>query len=146
MTPEQFTKICNTCKKEQHIENFGKYKSRDKVLRRNKCNKCRSKDQQKRYHNNPDIKEQALKNSRKSHLKIKYNMTVEEYNVLYNNQKGKCFICNKTMKGSLNIDHCHTTGKIRGLLCWSCNIGLGKFKDNKNYLQKAIEYLENTYG
>jgi hypothetical protein len=45
----------------------------------------------------------------------------------------------------LSIDHCHNTGKVRGLLCDHCNKGLGLFKDNIDYLNKAIEYLKYNY-
>jgi len=50
----------------------------------------------------------------------------------------------KTMVvGGLVVDHCHVSGKVRGLLCSECNLGLGKFKDSLNKLRKAVSYLEN---
>ena len=58
-----------------------------------------------------------------------------------------CQICNSEFSNKLkrNVDHCHTTGRIRGVLCRFCNVGLGKFYDSKTRLQKAIDYLkENT--
>lgn len=65
-------------------------------------------------------------------------------------QNGTCAICNqpeivKNNQGqiiSLAVDHCHVTGKTRGLLCFCCNVGLGVFKNNPNLLRKAAEYLE----
>jgi len=57
----------------------------------------------------------------------------------------ECEICGKTVtenKKDLAIDHCHTTGKIRGVLCDSCNLGLGKFKDDLTLLSAAVEYLK----
>ncbi len=72
-----------------------------------------------------------------------------EYNDLHAQQKGTCAICHKqetrTKKGkvvALAVDHCHITGKIRGLLCGECNTGLGKFKDNPFLLKAALKYLE----
>lgn len=73
-------------------------------------------------------------------LKHKYNITTEEYDKMLAEQDYRCAIC----KGSLEmdrIDHCHKTGKVRGILCNDCNLGLGLFRDNKDYLKSAIEYL-----
>jgi hypothetical protein len=48
-------------------------------------------------------------------------------------------------RGTFHVDHCHETGKIRGLLCHSCNTGIGKLGDNLEGLQKAVSYLERFY-
>ena len=76
-----------------------------------------------------------------------YKVSCEEYDLLYS--KGECYICgSKEEVGvygkvkELSVDHCHTTGKVRGLLCQSCNVGLGAFKDNVKSLQNAIKYLK----
>ena len=58
-------------------------------------------------------------------------------------QKSRCLICKKIDK--LVIDHCHKTGKVRGLLCHCCNAGIGMFEDNIEILDKAKEYLK-IYG
>jgi hypothetical protein len=55
-----------------------------------------------------------------------------------------CEICNT--KENLVIDHCHDTKKVRGILCWSCNIALGHFKDSKTNLQKAMDYLWKNHN
>lgn len=57
-----------------------------------------------------------------------------------NKQKGLCAICQRPMT-KINIDHCHKTNKLRGLLCTACNVGLGNFQDSIPTLKKAIEYL-----
>ena len=60
-------------------------------------------------------------------------------------QGGRCAICGTDKpggKGSFHVDHCHVGGEIRGLLCHSCNIGLGQFKDDRERIQAAIAYLE----
>lgn len=80
-------------------------------------------------------------------LKRRYGITSEEYLVMLKQQDYKCKICgtDKCHTGrNFSVDHCHTTKKIRGLLCAHCNVGLGNFKDNLNILKKAIEYLENS--
>lgn len=75
-------------------------------------------------------------------LKYKYGITLEFVNKLKVKQNNKCKLCEKETK--LLVDHCHTTGKIRGLLCNKCNVALGSFKDNIEVLQKAIDYLKQT--
>lgn len=55
-------------------------------------------------------------------------------------QNGRCLICGEGSR-RLEIDHCHTTGRVRGLLCIYCNTGLGRFKDNPALLARAIAYL-----
>lgn len=76
-------------------------------------------------------------------LKNKYNISQEDYKMLVEKQNKKCLICLDECD-SLRIDHCHNNGHIRGLLCDSCNLGLGKFKDNVESLKNAIKYLEKN--
>jgi hypothetical protein len=71
-----------------------------------------------------------------------YGITYDTYQTMFAEQGGKCAICGK-QTNRLLVDHCHTTGKIRGLLCPACNSGLGMFKDNIESLSTAIIYLKN---
>jgi hypothetical protein len=57
--------------------------------------------------------------------------------------QGKCDLCGESSTRTFHIDHCHTTGKIRGVLCSTCNSGLGMFKDSQRLLVAAIDYLNN---
>ena len=86
------------------------------------------------------------KQKRKYNYKARYGITVDDYNEMYIAQDGKCAICrtDKTIKGFFNVDHCHETKKVRGLLCMKCNTGIGYFKDNVLNLEKAIVYLKNS--
>lgn len=83
-------------------------------------------------------------------LRYDYNLSLEKYKELCKNQKDCCAICKKHKtklkdRGSrLCVDHCHKTGKIRGLLCQKCNRALGLFDDNKKSLNSAIKYLTNN--
>lgn len=80
-----------------------------------------------------------------------YKITPREYNRLRDQQGFCCAICGKpegediykNKPALLKIDHCHTTGEVRGLLCQTCNIGLGHFKDSTKLLKSAIRYLTN---
>lgn len=70
-----------------------------------------------------------------------YKITSAQYFELLAKQNGKCAICGNISKQKLHVDHCHFTNKVRGLLCGSCNRGIGLFKDDRYLLNKAIEYL-----
>ena len=82
----------------------------------------------------------------KNVLKGKYGITVEDYQQMFIDQENKCAICQRHSRGekTLVIDHNHETGKVRGLLCYSCNSGIGLLQDNIKMLHNAIEYLERT--
>ena len=78
-----------------------------------------------------------------SKLRLKYGLTLEQYHDLLNKQGGACAICGcETDTRALDIDHHHGTGEVRGLLCNTCNRGLGLFKDDVAVLRSAITYLE----
>lgn len=74
----------------------------------------------------------------------KYGITLEEYEELLAKQYGKCAICaGHSIAGrKLSVDHDHTTGKVRGLLCVNCNAALGQFRESREVLLKAYKYLE----
>lgn len=71
-----------------------------------------------------------------------YGLTVEQYEVMHRRQEGKCLICDQ--QKVLVVDHNHQTNEVRGLLCGSCNRGIGLLKDDIMNLTKAIAYLERT--
>lgn len=84
------------------------------------------------------------------HLQHSYGITLEEYNKMLSKQLGVCSICKQPEKiihnrtkeiKSLAVDHCHTTGKVRSLLCHSCNLKLGIYEANKIIFE---EYLNAT--
>lgn len=78
-------------------------------------------------------------------LKRNFGITVADYEQMFSRQKGVCAICEKPeTRRRLSVDHCHKTGKIRGLLCNKCNRGLGYFYDDKNLMKKATEYLKSN--
>ena len=92
---------------------------------------------------------QLIKNyQHKYRLKKKFRMTPEQYNVMFDNQNGKCAICKKfeaRIAGGeitrLTVDHNHKTGIVRELLCLKCNAGLGHFNHDIEHLKQAIKYL-----
>jgi hypothetical protein len=80
-----------------------------------------------------------------------YGITPEQFKALYDDQGGLCKICGSDDSDSrsgpnrerttLFVDHCHKTGRIRGLLCNRCNTGISRFRDNHKLAEKAVEYL-----
>jgi len=83
-----------------------------------------------------------------SRLKSQYGLSLAEYQELLESQGGVCKICKQPCNSGkrLAVDHCHLTGKIRGLLCTCCNTGIGKFRDSPELLLAAVEYLKNAHN
>ncbi len=84
---------------------------------------------------------------RGAYIKRKYGISPEQYAEMLGKQGGRCAICGGLEPGgfggqSFAVDHDHVTLKVRGLLCFSCNTGLGHFKDNAELLRRALEYLD----
>jgi len=82
-------------------------------------------------------------------LKALYGLTVEQYNEIFDQQRGECAICGKhqtELTKGLAVDHNHETGKVRGLLCSYCNTAIGSFKESIGTMKKAIEYIKTDKG
>lgn len=112
-----------------------------------KWRKANPEKHNKKYRNPQGEFKVKLKEYRKNWaLKKRYGITLNQYNSLVKYQNGQCLICkgNQNLRRPLAVDHCHKTGKIRGLLCDPCNIGLAFFRDNKSSLAQAIKYLESA--
>ena len=139
------TRVCRKCNEERTIDFYGKYRNRGKEFRRKLCNPCRSQERSKQYYASSELKERAYQSSRKSLLKNRYGITEIKYEEMLKSQHGRCGICKKESSKKLNIDHNHKTNVVRGLLCWDCNIALGKFKDNLNIIKNAVKYMEEHH-
>lgn len=93
---------------------------------------------------NPDFRFDKQRASLKRRLYVKYGMTVGDYNDLLKKQNGMCAICLLPPgKQALRVDHDHDTNEVRGLLCGTCNSGIGHLRDDVNLLKAAIEYLQD---
>jgi hypothetical protein len=128
-------KYCPHCDTDLDVSNFYiKKPPNPKHWRFNSpCRKCSNIARQ-------DV--EGKRYQREYQLKNKYGIGIKEYNDMLENQNGVCKICNGVdVKNLLAVDHCHSTGKIRGILCGDCNTGLGRFKDDVDLLNKAIEYI-----
>lgn len=137
---------CRECKKPQSKKTREKYK--DKYLSYSRRYYRENRDHiLKRTRNWTKNNQDKVKNAK---LKNKFGITLEDYNNMLRMQGGVCAICEEieaevhhsgTLK-DLSVDHCHTTGKIRGLLCSACNTSIGKFKEDINIILKAAIYVE----
>lgn len=77
-----------------------------------------------------------------NNLRNRYGLAIEDYDAMFTQCGGLCEICRVAPVRA--VDHCHQTGKVRGLLCSTCNRGLGVFKDSLEGLEKACEYLKKS--
>jgi len=140
--PVEKEKLSNSIKKPPNCSGCGETDLSmfhlDKLGRRlNKyCKKCRSLQEKEKWNSKSAVEKFAAR----SH---KYGVTKEFLTELYLRQNGHCAICKQkpTGKRGLAVDHCHKTGRVRGLLCHGCNVSLGQFKDDISILNNAIEYL-----
>ena len=129
--------VCKQCELVQPISNFRT--SNTKHGRYKTCKTCcRDKSKLK--------PEQLAFTYWKAKLKKSYSLTPEDYYLMLEAQGGACAICGTTCPGAKKlyfcVDHCHYTGTVRGLLCSSCNIGIGNLKDSRRLLQNALKYLD----
>lgn len=154
MYAELTRKTCSRCKRLKLKEDFQKDKRGLNGLS-SQCKECKkvSRSKRKKYDSeywqkwSKEHREKLRLRDTEYNLKRKFNISLKDYDNLLQNQSGGCAICtaSKSRSGKkLAVDHCHSTGKIRGLLCNECNTSLGLFKENLEILKKAINYLENS--
>jgi len=136
-------KRCCTCKQFKALSEFYTDNTQtDKKYRA--CKQC-TNIRCKRYALSKRDDPATIQRNRRNWIKAEYNITLEEYENILERQNLACLICGRELghfKRHTHLDHCHTTGKIRGFLCRGCNQGLGNFNENIELLQKAQQYLE----
>ena len=151
------TKICSGCKKEKLLNEFKQYTSGNRKGKYYaKCKNCYIL-YSREYENRKYVKQRRRKRNKTTKrrnyqrdymLKRKYGISLDEYNKILKEQNGVCAICGQQERamskhGVLNtlaVDHDHETGKVRGLLCYSCNVKLG-YLENIDFMLKAKLYL-----
>lgn len=131
---------CPSCKETKKIEHFYSEGAAHCIICMNEFSHNRPKEEKKRYYktNKDKLKDR--------HLRNRFGITLREYKDLLLKQDNKCAICgmSATENGkALAVDHSHTTGEVRQLLCSRCNAGIGFLKDNPDIAIKAAKYLEN---
>lgn len=161
------TKTCKKCGETKPLVDF--YADRGcRDGRRPECKSCSKAGMAARYRANPEPARERAKqwnrenreqyearmreyresgkkrvSDRKSHLKRKYGITIEQYDEMLAAQGGGCAICGREPREdiSLHVDHCHITGAIRGLLCFRCNNAIGDFGNDEALLRAAADYV-----
>lgn len=122
---------------EHYKANKEKYSAKSRAWR--EANPEKAQVNRKRHYE--ENKERSLEYSRWYSLKKKFGLSKEQYEALLEGQNHVCAICGKGCTKALAVDHCHTTGKVRGLLCNNCNRGVGHLKDSVENMTNAITYL-----
>lgn len=145
-------KTCNRCQKQRSVEEFtfshvrGNYQAECKP-----CIRARSKEWYKANKDKALARQKAHRKSdpdryRNVELKREYGITLDDYNRMYEQQGGRCKICDAHGSGlrrRLVVDHCHATGAVRALLCNDCNRAIGLLRDRAEVVEAAAAYLRS---
>ncbi|RWO22804.1 endonuclease VII domain-containing protein [Mesorhizobium sp.] len=152
MATPNSTKICSSCNSEKPLSLFGR-QSGYRDGHRNQCNACRSRKQaaytktdagkasQKRFVSSAERREKRKWRVRHK----KYGMSRDSFSEMLLAQNGRCALCSTDKPGSrygFCIDHCHETGRVRGILCHNCNSALGKLGDTPTSISRALAYVQ----
>lgn len=143
------TKVCGSCKVDKPLNMFNINRSKKNYAHGvyPVCKECQSVKSRLAYQKHRDKRRAG---ARAYHLRKNYNLSLDQFSDLVKEQDGLCACCGekqdyKTVDGKgqeLFVDHCHETGRIRGLLCGRCNTGIGILGDTLDHLKKAVAYLE----
>lgn len=124
--------LCRSC--------YGKY-----LYKKNKA-EGKYANGQYRPKTKKEKREREVRTRRNSHLLRNFNITIDEYEKMEKDQSGVCLICKKTERNKktkyLSVDHCHKTGKVRGLLCSRCNSAIGLLRDCPERITAALAYIK----
>lgn len=164
MRPVDYSKLkvrkCIKCKKLRKVKHFRKYMdasaplngwryhslckdcNREQCSEYGKSNRQRRNERLRRWRkNNPGLAK--LKDKRTAY-KRKYGITLEELEAMSERQQRKCLICQNEKR--LFVDHCHSSGTVRALLCPSCNSMIGKIESGKDILKRIVLYLQIPFN
>jgi hypothetical protein len=144
---------CTKCGIKKPLSKFHRCKS-NSLGRKNECAECANKYLRNHYHTKIKGTPKQKNKIRDYHYRTKYNISYEQYVEMCKVRNYQCDICGtikkvagqeaRGSKDHLVLDHCHVSGKIRGILCQCCNQGLGLFRDNSDNLTEAHLYLLQT--
>lgn len=153
--------VCSKCKQEKETNQMSLDASRRGGIS-SWCKECRKVSARKWATSNPDKVEAQNIRSRTAYrekppeykdvrsymLKYRYGIDQQAYDALLESQSYACAICKRStndMTYHLHTDHCHSTGKVRGLLCSPCNTYLGYIKDNPAVYEAGVKYIKDSY-
>lgn len=141
-------KTCSRCKIEKPIDKFVQTRRRSGSMRPSSwCKQCRAEDKKQR-----SLTPEGKRRLKDEALRRFFGINVQDFEIMHTKQNGLCAICRKPqpprnrhgriLEITLAVDHCHATGRIRGLLCDKCNFGIAHFQEDVEILKNAIAYLE----
>ncbi len=136
------TRICSNCSQEKQLKQFYQNGKSENVW----CRKCVGKARREHSITHPHQRTKRQLRNRAYFLRTKYGLTEQQRQVILESQNNCCAICGENFIKTPAVDHTEKEECIivRGLLCSSCNTGLGCFRDSPDRLLKAINYLENN--
>jgi lipopolysaccharide biosynthesis glycosyltransferase len=134
------TRWCNVCKSFLAVEMFHTDNSR-KDGYTSYCKPCKLEKNREWREKNPKSYKMSQRRQRR---KREYGVSDEDYSNMLIAQSDCCAICKVSIGWEAAVDHCHKTGKVRGLLCNTCNTGIGMLKDDVEVIQNAVYYLKNA--
>lgn len=134
-------KVCAKCTAAKSLEEFYRNSSKPDG-RASECRECRRSASHKYLGSARRSRAKEGWNARQYRYRLKkYGLTVCQYARMRIEQNDQCAICGEMDSRSLSVDHCHETGRVRGLLCSPCNLALGCMRDDPARLTAAIGYL-----
>ncbi len=133
---------CIQCNLQRRKERYDSADAVARVQRWRKENPERYAAARRAYNARPERK-RAM---RDAYYRRTFGLSADEVDAMLAAQGGGCAICSEKpeREASMHVDHCHVTGRIRGLLCLNCNQGIGKFGEDPLRLQRAADYLAGS--
>lgn len=132
--------------KSYYQQNAEKLRQRQREYYHANKERCAAIKRRARENQSPEKRAAELEKKRVTTMMRRYGLTPEDYDTMLESQSGTCAICSRTPDQErykrLNVDHCHDTGKVRGLLCTPCNHAIGVLGDTVEHLRRAVAYLE----
>lgn len=125
-------KTCTKCKEKKQLSEFHLIGKRKPGKRESWCKLCKNASKRKYYN-----AEKGLANHRRS----RYGLTEDEIIYLWDIQNGQCGICKKILNSKFCVDHDHKDGKVRGLLCYRCNMMLSIFENDTSAIDRMVSWL-----
>lgn len=130
-------KTCTKCKEHKKLSEFGRDKKK-KDGTNPQCKQC-NRERTRSWHTKNRIRKKF------SNIQRRYGISNDDFFIRMEEQEWKCDICKIDITiSTAYVDHCHDSGKVRGLLCRHCNTTLGQAKDNPETLRRAADYLERN--
>lgn len=144
---------CKECTKEMRDEiKLHNTKNPRPLVETKKCSRCKKVKTASKFYQHPTTpsglhsrcKRCSIEGAREQQVLKTYGLTMVQYQNYFDAARGVCGLCGKTpiRSSNLELDHCHKTGKVRGVLCGSCNKGLGFLQDNPDLLRRAAIWIE----